>query len=163
MELNPAFIIALIVGTLMLGCVCFVYVKHRAFGFGGTVLSALGVILLGMSVWRSIDVSLSKEGIKAKLNQVEATAKQATETAKNAEVATQQANQQVSALTNRFEFSVAQQKLKDIGLYRGPVDGVSGAGTHESLKQFQTQRGLEVTGELDARTKEALEISSSHR
>jgi hypothetical protein len=43
MQTNPAFIVALVLGTVMLASVCFVYVKHRTFGFGGASLTGFGV------------------------------------------------------------------------------------------------------------------------
>jgi hypothetical protein len=45
-----------------------------------------------------------------------------------------------------------QQKLWDLGLYRGTIDGISGPGTRNGIQQFQRQSGLPVTGELDIET-----------
>jgi len=64
---NPAFIVALVVGMAMLLSVCFVYVKHRTFGLGGSILSTLAVILIGMSVWKSMNFSVGSDGLKAQV------------------------------------------------------------------------------------------------
>jgi len=46
----------------------------------------------------------------------------------------------------------AQQQLKDRGYYSGPVDGVLGPATEASLRAYQRDRGLKVTGRLDSST-----------
>jgi peptidoglycan hydrolase-like protein with peptidoglycan-binding domain len=46
----------------------------------------------------------------------------------------------------------AQQQLRNLGLYRGPVDGIAGPGTQRALRQFQMSNGLAVTGILDPQT-----------
>jgi len=67
---NPAFIVALVIGTAMLLSVCWVYIKNQSFGLGGSLLSMLAVILIGMSVWKEMQFSIGKDGIKAHLAQV---------------------------------------------------------------------------------------------
>jgi Putative peptidoglycan binding domain len=158
---NPAFYVAMVVGTLMLGAVCFVYIKHQTFGLGGISLSAFGVILLGMSVWRSIDISFDEKGVKAKLSQVEAVANQAAATASQAQAAASQAGQAVVALRGTVETSVAQQRLKAIGLYSGAFDGVPGPETRAAIARFQADRNLPRTGELDEATKRALQAAAA--
>lgn len=46
---NPAYIVALGLGTIMLLTVCFVYAKLKTLDIGGMTLSGLGIILVGMS------------------------------------------------------------------------------------------------------------------
>jgi hypothetical protein len=55
-------------GTLLLGSVCWAYVTKHFFGLGGAVLSTFGLILVGMSVWNTVDVSVTGSGITAKLD-----------------------------------------------------------------------------------------------
>lgn len=55
--------------------------------------------------------------------------------------------------------SQAQQALKDQGMDPGVVDGIMGPNTSQAIENFQRQAGLEVTGELDQQTLNALEIS----
>jgi hypothetical protein len=160
---NPAFYIAMVVGAVMLGAVCFVYIKHQSFGLGGVSLSALGVVLLGMSVWRSIDISFDEKGVRAKLNQVEAVANQAAATASQAQAAASQAGQAVVALRSTVETSVAQERLKSIGLYSGASDGISGPSTRAAITRFQAERNLPQTGELDETTKRALQTVATQR
>lgn len=40
--------------------------------------------------------------------------------------------------------------LKSGGYYRGPVDGVLGVGTRTAIRSYQADRGLPVTGEINA-------------
>ena len=49
-----------------------------------------------------------------------------------------------------------QQRLSALGLYNGPVDGVSGPDTKAAVERFQRSRGLAVTGDLNAVTASAL-------
>jgi hypothetical protein len=45
-----------------------------------------------------------------------------------------------------------QQRLSDLGLYRGTIDGITGPGTRSAIQQFQRQNNLPATGDLDDRT-----------
>ena len=45
-----------------------------------------------------------------------------------------------------------QQRLSDLGLYRGVIDGITGPGTRSAIQQFQRQNSLPATGDLDDRT-----------
>lgn len=52
----------------------------------------------------------------------------------------------------------AQSRLRELGYYRGPVDGDFGRGSRAALARFQRDRGLRPTGSLDERTLRALRI-----
>jgi hypothetical protein len=65
-----ATILGLVLGSVMISTVCWTYAMHQQFGVGGAVLTVFGAILVGLSVWRTIDVSISpKGGVKAKFEQ----------------------------------------------------------------------------------------------
>lgn len=49
-----------------------------------------------------------------------------------------------------------QQKLKEQGLYNGPIDGILGPQSRRALEQFQEQQGFEGNGSLDQQTAQAL-------
>ncbi len=51
----------------------------------------------------------------------------------------------------------AQQRLRNLGLYGGPVDGQDSPLTTGALSLFQQRQGLERTGKLDDATKDALQ------
>jgi LysM repeat protein len=49
-----------------------------------------------------------------------------------------------------------QVALRAQGLYRGPIDAISGPGTVAAVRDFQRMQGLPVTGLADARTRAAM-------
>jgi peptidoglycan hydrolase-like protein with peptidoglycan-binding domain len=51
----------------------------------------------------------------------------------------------------------AQQALQSQGLYRGPVDGKWGPETRNAVAQFQKQKGLKQTAQLDQPTLSGLQ------
>jgi peptidoglycan hydrolase-like protein with peptidoglycan-binding domain len=55
----------------------------------------------------------------------------------------------------------AQEALKVQGHDPGPIDGVMGSQTRQALKAFQSKNGLKQTGNLDAETKQKLNIEGS--
>lgn len=64
----------------------------------------------------------------------------------------------VQALTTS-ENKAVQQKLKELGFYKGSVDGVYGSGTKNAVIAFQKSRGLTADGIVGARTAKALGIT----
>jgi peptidoglycan hydrolase-like protein with peptidoglycan-binding domain len=46
----------------------------------------------------------------------------------------------------------AQRILRDVGIYHGTVDGMMGPETAAAVRDFQSQLGLEATGEVDLKT-----------
>ena len=50
----------------------------------------------------------------------------------------------------------SQQKLKELNLYSGPIDGISGTKTKNAIKEFQKNAGLSVDGVLGPNTLAAL-------
>ena len=54
-----------------------------------------------------------------------------------------------------------QQKLKDLGYYKGSIDGVLGAESVDAIKRFQRDNGLVVDGIVGSKTADKLNISLS--
>jgi peptidoglycan hydrolase-like protein with peptidoglycan-binding domain len=52
---------------------------------------------------------------------------------------------------------ISQQKLKNLELYSGPIDGINGSNTKNAVKDFQKKAGLTVDGVLGPNTLAALE------
>ena len=50
----------------------------------------------------------------------------------------------------------AQQRLRNLGLYGGPIDGKDSALTQGAILLFQKRQNLPLTGQLDDTTKDAL-------
>lgn len=57
------------------------------------------------------------------------------------------------------ENKAVQQKLKELGFYKGSVDGVYGSGTRSAVIAFQKSRGLSADGIVGKKTAQALGIS----
>ena len=57
-----AFVLGMILGGAMIAVSCFVYAKKQSFGVGGSVLTALGTTLVGLSIFSSVEFSLSPKG-----------------------------------------------------------------------------------------------------
>ena len=55
------------------------------------------------------------------------------------------------------DIEIAQEKLTDLDLYTGFIDGINGSQTKNALKEFQKLAGLVVDGILGPKTKLALE------
>ena len=55
------------------------------------------------------------------------------------------------------EVTGAQGRLKDLGYFSGEVDGQSGPELELAIRKFQVQQSLQVSGQLDAATRAALE------
>jgi peptidoglycan hydrolase-like protein with peptidoglycan-binding domain len=55
-----------------------------------------------------------------------------------------------------------QRALTARNLYQGGIDGIWGPKTESALRNFQTQSGLEATGELNEPTARALGIDQTH-
>jgi peptidoglycan hydrolase-like protein with peptidoglycan-binding domain len=56
----------------------------------------------------------------------------------------------------RTQTRMLQTQLNRMGLQAGPADGVIGAKTKQALEKFQTQKGLNPSGQLDRETGAAL-------
>jgi hypothetical protein len=155
---NPAYVVALVLGAVMLLSVCFVYVKHQILQLGGISLSGFAVVLVGMSVWRSIDVSVDENGFKAKLEQAIAAANDAKAQVAQVKEISSKNSEAALALKEAVEAFKTQDALRDMGLYKGALDGHFGATTKKSILEFQELKNIPKTGILDPKTIEELKI-----
>jgi len=62
----------------------------------------------------------------------------------------------IGGLDPHDELSGVQGRLRNMALYGGPMDGQMNDATVAALRAYQTQKKLQVTGELDDATKGAL-------
>jgi peptidoglycan hydrolase-like protein with peptidoglycan-binding domain len=75
-------------------------------------------------------------------------------------VATGSQSQSNQIYTSSDAIRSAQTVLRDRGFYNGPINGVMNPPTRAALRQFQRDRNLPETGDLDFRTAQALGIAS---
>lgn len=68
-------------------------------------------------------------------------------------------NNQVTSVATTSENKQVQQKLKELGYYKGVVDGIFGTQTVQAVKNFQRDYGLTVDGIVGRRTLSALGLS----
>jgi murein L,D-transpeptidase YcbB/YkuD len=149
---NPAYIVALVLGSIMLLSVCFVYVRHQVLKLSGMGLAGFAVILVGMSVWKNIDVSVDENGFTAKLEQAIEIANQAKKETAEIKQLNQQTTEATLALKETVDTIRIQEVLRDKGLYKGALIGQLDAETVKSISTFQEQNGIPKTGTLDTKT-----------
>ena len=73
------------------------------------------------------------------------------------------AQQQGSQQQDQMAIRQAQQQLKAMGLYEGPIDGRYGPETEQALRAYQGRHGLQVTGALTPETQKSLQAQKGHR
>ena len=80
---NIALGIGCLVGAVALMTAIWVWYEKQSFGIGGSVLSAVGIILLGFSIWQSGEVTANKDGFSFKFTSLEEIADVASSIDKN--------------------------------------------------------------------------------
>lgn len=55
-----------------------------------------------------------------------------------------------------------QQRLRSLGFYRGPIDGLWGPGTQAAIERFQQGRGLQSSGQVNPATLQALGLDPNN-
>ncbi len=68
---NLAFIAGVILGSLAIVSVCWVWLSKQMLGLGGGVLSFVGVVLVGLSLWSKASVEVSPDGFRAEFERLE--------------------------------------------------------------------------------------------
>lgn len=72
MQKDYVIITGLILGSAMIVVMLLVYFKTHKFAFGGAVLTVFGTILIGLSIWANIEVSIGVDGgLEARFLQLE--------------------------------------------------------------------------------------------
>ena len=64
------------------------------------------------------------------------------------------------AVATVSENKQVQQKLKELGYYKGAIDGIFGSGTVKAVKNFQRDYGLTVDGIVGTKTLKALGLGT---
>lgn len=99
--MNVVYIVGMVVGTVMAGATALVLVKQQSLELWSFGFSALGVMLIGMSVWTQFRIRISPEGAE-----IEALRNQVVETAQAVGVVVEELEAAATALeTNRLQFN----------------------------------------------------------
>jgi hypothetical protein len=59
---TATFVSGLVLGAMLLVVAAFVYASRNVFGFGGTLFLVFGTILVGLSLWRSVELTVDPDG-----------------------------------------------------------------------------------------------------
>jgi tetratricopeptide (TPR) repeat protein len=97
------FALGILFGSIMLSTVCWVYLTRQEFGIAGAFLTVFGVVLLGLSIWKTIHVSVDSQGkVSAKLEerveQIQEDVRQVSQDAQDVKQDVQQVSQDVKEL-----------------------------------------------------------------
>ena len=60
-----AILAGIVMGSLILLAVIAVYWRDQKFGYAGTVMSIMGITLIGLTVWRTVTIEITEDGIVA--------------------------------------------------------------------------------------------------
>jgi hypothetical protein len=95
-----AFIVGIIVGALILLAVGRTFVRRGTLGAGGSLLSVIGLVLVGLCLWSSIEIKAGDLSLKLNrtIDQVVAVTEQVEVLAKSTETARQQMLEITTAL-----------------------------------------------------------------
>lgn len=63
---EAALWVGIILGALMLAAVTINFVRHQSFGWGGSIFTVFGVVLVGLSVWKTVEVSVGADGLETR-------------------------------------------------------------------------------------------------
>jgi hypothetical protein len=70
-SITEAHVLAVLAGVLFgsaaISTACWVWLQKQIFAFGGSALCGAGVVLLGLSIWHSVEVGVSGGGLSLKL------------------------------------------------------------------------------------------------
>ena len=139
--------VGLLIGSVLMLSVCFVFIRHRFFGPGGAALSILGAILIGMSVWSNINVSVGADGgFRAELSQIrDQVAKidskndQLRQTVSTVESQVKETQNVVQSLRNNIAEFQLDEKM--------PADGIFGPRTDIALRNQLKEMNASITDE----------------
>ncbi len=111
-----AIFAGVIFGSAAISSSCVVWVRKQIFGYGGSALCFAGVILIGLSIWHSIEFGVGSTGLsfKAARDIVVSAASAADQAANSAKAAEQAARIAVTSpdLAKRTEIEKANQDAK---------------------------------------------------
>lgn len=99
-----AYTVGLLVGVIVMLSVVYVFIKERTLNTGGVVLSLIGMILIGLSIWSNIKIqteglTLELKKIKGEVSQLASASKVVTEEVTKITRDIDASNQQVLNLT----------------------------------------------------------------
>lgn len=106
-----AFLAGIIMGSVLLLAVSWVWIKKQVLGGGGIIMSLVGLALVGLVVWSSIRIEASPEGLSAEferqLRQVEQMVNEMDEQVARVDSNLQRVDEQVTRVDSGLQDVVA--------------------------------------------------------
>jgi hypothetical protein len=62
-----AVVAGVVFGSAAISTACWVWLRKQIFAYGGSALCGAGVVLLGLSIWHSVDFGVTSNGLTLKL------------------------------------------------------------------------------------------------
>jgi hypothetical protein len=99
----------IIFGALAISSVSWVWFKQQIFAYGGSVLSVTGIVLIGLSIYKTVDVTAAPSGIGIKLAEMENLLKEQGESQKAAQAKLSQFPMDIEAKIAALDKVVKEQ------------------------------------------------------
>jgi hypothetical protein len=112
-----AYAVGMVMGSVAVVSASYVWVKHQRFGVGGTFLSFVGVVLVGLSVWSRARVEISEGGLLAEFERLQQQLEEVTRT--NDRVQRNLDSLQIRLAANERQFLAMARVLRDKSLITG--------------------------------------------
>jgi hypothetical protein len=64
-----AVLAGVLFGSIAISSACWVWIRRQIFAYGGSALCGSGVILLGLSIWHSVEFGVTGTGISLKMQE----------------------------------------------------------------------------------------------
>ncbi len=135
-------IVSSIIACIMILPPIYVYIKYRIIKFNALIVVVLGFILIGSQSMKKIEISIGTAGLDAKVEQLQ-----------------KQIETVAAAQDNFHKTLVVQAKLKEIGIYQGPINGLKDQSFVSAIEKYQKDKGLTANGNIDQKTLKSLSIN----
>lgn len=108
--MTPVTIVGLVAGSIFVAVAAFVFVSKKAFPAGGIAVSAIGLVLIGMSQWTQVKVvaggvTIELQALKADIQKTAAAAEVVAVQAQHAADSVHQVKQQLADVTRLLDAS----------------------------------------------------------
>jgi len=94
-----AVVVGIAAGAAAVGIACIVWARKQVFGLGGSTLCMAGVVLLGLSIWSSVELDVGPVRFIGILNQLNAAVERSDQASKSAQAADEAAKEVAASAT----------------------------------------------------------------
>jgi hypothetical protein len=108
----------IIFGALAISSVSWVWFRRQIFAYGGSVLSVTGIVLIGLSIYKTVDVTAAPSGIGIKLAEVEKLIQEQGETQKATQVKLAQLPSDIGPKLAQLDRTVKEQGATQVAQFQ---------------------------------------------